>query len=422
MSTETSIENKMCNKTNVLNINIAIILFIAFYFVINISFNFSFKHKYFINSTFEEKNQVIYSTTEVVTEEKTIHENRLNMTFDKLKVFQMRVNRSDGNINNTSFLTNMSELNEILMRVKTSDERLNRLTKFQRIRSDSRLIYAKDMFEMTRISINHNHCSQLFGKDLLLLVLVFNRVDGFERRQTIRETWGQEIKTNPKSKLYFAIGLTNDTTVEEKVKEENEKFGDILQFSYYESYYNCTIKAVGLLRWTAMKCPFVKFMLKVDDDSVILTQNLLTFIESIEASSIYGYLWQGAFVSRGSGKWSVSSKEYPKNHYPNYIGGPYLIPGCHVLPLYETVVNKCLPALPFEDVYITGIVANEINIERKKLSSLLYLREGCRALELDFCYYKSYSIFWQGLDDNQMRQLWQMFREDYVCPSIGQHC
>ena len=317
---------------------------------------------------------------------------------------------------NSSLEINSSQLNEILMRVKTSDERLKSLTQFQRVRSDSRLIYAKDMFEMTRISINHNHCSQLFGKDLLLLVLVFNRVDGFERRQTIRETWGQEIKANPKSKLYFAIGLTNDTTVDEKVKEENEKFGDILQFSYYESYYNCTIKAVGLLRWTAINCPFVKFMLKVDDDSVILTQNLLTFIESIEASSIYGYLWQNSSVWRGTDKWSISAIDYSPNFYPDYIGGPYLIPGRHVLPLYETVVNKCLPGLPFEDVYITGIVANETKIRRKKLSSLLYLREGCRALVSDFCDYKSYTIFWQRLDDNQMRQLWQIYRKD-VCHS-----
>ena len=189
----------MYNKSQIIVINIVVIVLIVIYFFYNICFDFKFRHNYYICSTLEANNnftnQLIYSSTkfsEAVTKQTTVSPNVSN------------------------FVSKFRQFNDIQMRVKRTDERLKRLSKFTRIRSDSRLIFPKQMFQMTEMTISDKHCSQQFGEDLLLLVLVFNRVDGFERRQTIRETWGQDIKTNPKSKLYFAVGLTRDTTVQKK--------------------------------------------------------------------------------------------------------------------------------------------------------------------------------------------------------------
>ena len=72
------------------------------------------------------------------------------------------------------------------------------------------------MLEMTSIIINQKICSEELGRDLILMLFVFIRVDGFERRQLIRETYGQDIKSDPRSRLYFATGLSRNTNVEKK--------------------------------------------------------------------------------------------------------------------------------------------------------------------------------------------------------------
>jgi hypothetical protein len=312
--------------------------------------------------------------------------------------------------------------NEYVEKVHQIDDHLKHLSKFKKLRVNSRLIYPNEVLEMTNIIINKERCSQQYGEHLLLLVLVFSRVDGFERRQTIRQTWGQDLKDDNRSKLYFTVGLSKNESVQKRLLEEDNKYGDIIQFGYYESYYNCTIKALGLLRWTSLNCLFVKYMLKVDDDTVVLKNNLLNFCNSTPAGSIHGVLRQHSSVFRGTDKWSISEIDYPENYYPDFIGGPYLIPGSLILPLYETAVTKALPAIPFEDVYLTGIVANKLQIARKRLSSVIYINGECNMNKLDICYHKNVSIFWQGLNDSTIRKVWEKYQNRTVCPSSGSRC
>ena len=379
--------------------NVFLIVLIAIYLCITIVYNQSFKH------SFE-----YFSPQEVIN----------NQLIDKITTIQPIDSVLNESISN---VTDLQKLYEIRKRVNTTDQYLKRLSQFTKKRINSRLIYPNEMLEMTSITINQRKCSEEFGRDLLLVILVFIRVDGFDRRQLIRETWGQDIKNDSRSRLFFATGLSRDPKIEKQLRQENNKFSDILQFGYYEDYYNCTIKATALLRWTAISCPFVKFMLKVDDDSLILSKNLLEFCDKTEPNSIFGYLWSNPQVLRGKDKWAISLEDFPQSFYPDYIGGPYLIPGRYIPYLYETAINKCLPALTFEDVYITGIVAEKTGVKRSRLSSLLFTYPGCPVLRLDYCYYKNYSIFWQGFSDYQLRTVWNIFKSGDVCPSKGdQRC
>jgi hypothetical protein len=72
--------------------------------------------------------------------------------------------------------------------------------------------------------------------------------------------------------------------------------------------------------------------------------------------------------------------------------------------LYSTAILKSLPALPFEDAYITGIVASKANVNRESMPGLMYLdyRSNCDIERLDLCWYDRYSIFWQGINDSSM--------------------
>jgi len=170
------------------------------------------------------------------------------------------------------------------------DAEYKRLDKRSKYSADTRVIFPDAMAAMLTMRISQGRCSETYGADLVVIVSVMIRADSFKRRKTIRETWGGELKSNPKSKLYFNLGLSHDEAINKRVKEENDMFGDIIQLSHYDSYDNQTIKSVGLLRWSALNCPLVRFLVKVDDDCVINVNNLIQFCEETKDDSIYGML------------------------------------------------------------------------------------------------------------------------------------
>lgn len=55
----------------------------------------------------------------------------------------------------------------------------------------------------------------------------------FERRMTIRRTWGREA-SKYRMRLFFVIGVPRNLIFERQLKAESDKYGDILQFNFIE--------------------------------------------------------------------------------------------------------------------------------------------------------------------------------------------
>ena len=55
--------------------------------------------------------------------------------------------------------------------------------------------------------------------------------------------------------------------------------------SFQDSYHNLTLKTTFLLKWLSHRCPRAKFILKVDDDVFINTENLWTAIQTTKLMS-----------------------------------------------------------------------------------------------------------------------------------------
>lgn len=58
-------------------------------------------------------------------------------------------------------------------------------------------------------------------------------------------------------KLVFLLGLPaqkNDSIVQDKIEEEVEKYGDVIQEYFADSYNNLTLKSIMMLKWINNKC------------------------------------------------------------------------------------------------------------------------------------------------------------------------
>ena len=71
-------------------------------------------------------------------------------------------------------------------------------------------------------------------KSLSFVTVIHSAPENLKYRTAIRKTWGKELKR------VFVLGQSSK--YDDQIKEEYEKFGDILQFNFVDAYRNMTYK------------------------------------------------------------------------------------------------------------------------------------------------------------------------------------
>ena len=137
-------------------------------------------------------------------------------------------------------------------------------------------------------------------------------------------------------------------------------------------YYNSTVKAVALLRWTTLNCPLVEYLLKLDDDSFLRPHPFLEWLSQVTPNRAIGGSMPEPPVVFRSGKICLSRRFYPAEVFPTFLSCAYLLPGHLTVRLYEAVLEN-IPAIPFEDVYVTGTLAQAIDLPRMISGHVRYL-------------------------------------------------
>lgn len=54
-------------------------------------------------------------------------------------------------------------------------------------------------------------------------------------------------------KIVFLVGQTNNDT-QQRIVTESEKYGDLIQESFLDSYNNLTLKTIMMLKWVSLNC------------------------------------------------------------------------------------------------------------------------------------------------------------------------
>ena len=275
-----------------------------------------------------------------------------------------------------------------------------------------KITFDADDLELTKdFVINKiNFCDDDLGATLDLLVVVTSAVTHFEARDAIRRTWGG-FAVERGAKLLFLLGSpvlesADYQMLQGRVEKEEETFGDILQGSFVDNYYNLTLKTISLLRWVNETCDGVKYVLKIDDDMFVNMQMVVDFCETRTFSkAVIGKLarkWSPHHDPKS--KWYVPETAFNGSIYPNFATGPaYMFSGDATRQLLETAIS--LTPIYLEDVYVTGIVADRAGIRR--LNHALFKNVPLR---VDACTFKRF-ITSHKHTPQQIINLWRIVYE-----------
>lgn len=102
-----------------------------------------------------------------------------------------------------------------------------------------------------RFLINNENICRHDGDQLFMTIFVHSSLGNFQKRNTIRRTWGNASgvlkffnNTHNKVRLVFLVGITRDHNprLAKAVHAENEQHHDLVQGNFIDSYRNMTYK------------------------------------------------------------------------------------------------------------------------------------------------------------------------------------
>lgn len=242
-----------------------------------------------------------------------------------------------------------------------NDTTIRTIAKQQNTSTDANGTFLND--EMLFPGTNGNHKTSLISVmkcvfEYELLILVTTHVDHVERRNIIRNTWGNDAKN--RWKTFFLVGRPVDAKSFSALQEETGSHNDIILGSVEEDFYKLALKVLMGFEWAIRYCKF-KYLLKGDDDVFVNVGRVFELLRKYNSQQLYiGNVIFRAFVRR-SGKYGISKEEYSKSVYPRYCsGGGYILSKSIV----ETFVNNFerFKMISIDDAYI-GILALKSGVD-----------------------------------------------------------
>ncbi|XP_017069418.1 beta-1,3-galactosyltransferase 1 [Drosophila eugracilis] len=266
-----------------------------------------------------------------------------------------------------------------------------------------------------------------------LTIAVCSDVKNFERRRVIRSLWGNSSDFNystfvklhghleghylnvlpDRVKLYaeylsgkgdslkasirivFIVGRKDLSSLleNEAVAKEAEKYNDIIQENFMDTYNNLTIKTVMAMKHISQSClNTTAYYFKCDDDTFVNVPNVLHFllggtipVNKITANYHYANTYKVTLpikrltartevmygrqycnvppLTNKLNKWYMPSYLFRGGVYPNYLCGSGYLLSIDVVPrLYKAALGTKMFHL--EDLFVTGLCAEKAGIKR----------------------------------------------------------
>lgn len=211
-------------------------------------------------------------------------------------------------------LNSNSEADELSLLL--NEENLNKIDHPKRL---------QDMHDFEYIISQPNCMVHVNGRKRkpFFVVLIHSSTLKAENRQALRDTW---FHSDSRILFLFALGKTHSNSLQKRIEKENEKYNDILQGSFIDTYHNLTYKHTMLFKWFNTHCSGVKYLVKMDDDVYMNIPAVIHYLEQTknENHAIMGRYLGLQYLIR-EGKWNVTREEWKEDVYPPYAYGASLI-------------------------------------------------------------------------------------------------
>ena len=263
-----------------------------------------------------------------------------------------------------------------------------------------------------------------------LIIVVTSSPSNIYRRLAIRNSWGrpdsiinQHVFKDKKFNFIslFAIGQTPNKIAQNIIERESQRFGDILQLLYVDTYENLTNKTLLTLEWLSYNCE-PKFVLKTDDDCFVNLFSLEPWLHTLKNDILYvGQRNDNMLVIRDPKHQNyVAVEDFSEKYYEPYCsGGGYILSG----KVLKNVTRKAkfFKQIKNEDAFI-GIVMNSMNIppvHDKGFLPFVFTKKDVRKRFV--CEWKSHFVMHNVKPRNQIVMHWSsivIFKYPYICDNI----
>lgn len=268
-----------------------------------------------------------------------------------------------------------------------------------------------------------NHPEKCHG-DVHLLIVVKSIIEQHDRREAVRRTWGKEQEVDGKKiKTLFLLGTTSigkdHRNLQRLIEQENQIYGDILQWDFMDTFFNLTLKEVNFLKWFHIYCPNVEFIFKGDDDIFVNTENILDFLAFKKEDPLLPSLFVGDIISRAVPIRNKQSKYYiPKElydkPYPVYAGGGgFLMASALARKLYGA--SEKIQLFPIDDVFL-GMCLKAVGVEPKLhpgFRTFGISKKRSSAMNRDPCFYKSLLVV-HKLSSEDLLKMWNVVHDEKI--------
>ena len=129
-----------------------------------------------------------------------------------------------------------------------------------------------------------------------------------------------------------------------------------------------------------------KYVVSMDHDAFFYPQNLIKFIQTQNSGFTIGgtEAWTGV-LREPSSKWFVPYWEYPFPNYPDFFPGVFYAFSMEAAVSIAAATPN-VPFFPFDDVYITGFVANEhLKLPLTRIPNIVNKARGCAEVSRKLC-------------------------------------
>lgn len=210
----------------------------------------------------------------------------------------------------------------------------------------------------------HEFCTNV--DEVFLLVMIASASWEFNRRELIRRTWAsQKGHDGEEIKYIFFVGNDHRPTNQQKLQEEFNLFGDLVEEDFDETYKNLTLKTIGQLKWVTYFCPNAKYGLHIDDDVFGQINEISTYLQETSPTRFMGCSKVFHPIVRRDGKWTMTKEDYPGDQYPlGCVGWCFAMSADVMADLYWMSIDT--PLIHLEDVTTTGILREKIGVTSVK--------------------------------------------------------